>query len=72
MLICMVGVHNVTEVLQMWTVGLENGIAVTSTVLLVSTVDALCHLIYTKILKCWNLEAVCMYVEMKIYLSFVY
>ena len=68
----MAGVHDVTEVLQMWTVGLENEIAFTLMVLLISTVDTFCHLIYTKILKCWNLEAVCMYVDMKIYLSFVY
>ena len=68
----MAGVHDVTEVLQMWTVGLENEIAFTLTVLLISTVDTFYHLIDTKILKCWNLEAVCMYVDMKIYLSFVY
>jgi hypothetical protein len=47
----MAGVRNVTEVLQMWTVVVENGIAVTLAVLLISTVDAFCHLISTKILK---------------------
>jgi len=51
MLICMTGVNNVTGVLQMWTVVLENGKAVTLAVLLIYTVGALRHLIYTKILK---------------------
>lgn len=66
----MAGVHNVTEVLQKWTVVLANWKAVTLAVLLIYMVDALCHPISTKILKCWNLEAVCMCVDMKIYLSF--
>jgi hypothetical protein len=47
----MAGIRNVTEVLQMWTVVLENGITVTLAVVLNSTVVALCHPIYTKILK---------------------
>jgi hypothetical protein len=47
----MAGVRNVTEVLQMWTVALENVITLTLAVVLNSTVNALCHLIYTKILK---------------------
>jgi len=62
------GEHNVTELLQMWTVVLENGKAVTLAVLLIYTVDALCHPISTKLLM--SLEAVCMCVDMKIYLSF--
>lgn len=65
----MAGVRNVTRVLQMWTAVLESGKAVTLAVFLIYMVDALCHPISTKILKCWNLEAVCMCVDMKIYLS---
>jgi hypothetical protein len=49
MLICMAGVQNVTEVLQIGTVDLENGIAVTLAVLLIYTVDTLCHPISTKV-----------------------
>jgi len=49
MLICMAGVHNVTEVLQMWTEALENGKAVTLSVLVIYTVDTLFHPISTKI-----------------------
>jgi hypothetical protein len=47
----MAGVHNVTEMLQMCAVVLENWKALTLAVLLVYTVDALCHPISTKILK---------------------
>jgi hypothetical protein len=54
------GLNNVREEKQMWTVRLENGKAVTVAVLLISTVDPLCHLNFTDAEECWNLGPVCM------------